>query len=446
MTTNSTRTYVLDTSVLLSSPRAMFSFKEHEVVLPLVVINELEAKRNDPELGKVARAALRALDKAFANIKDAEKGVIVTQEGGRLRVEVNHIEGSSLPETFTRDHSHDTRIIVIAHNLMTEAKVSNREVILVSKDLPMRIKASSIGQIISEDYHGDLVADSGYNGVIMGDFTKEVIDKLYKDSFLDASVIEQYIKDYKEQPSNVGVVLHSRESSSSGLARKNFNGDLEIISGDLKALGLSGRSAEQRIALAHLLDPRIGIVSLGGAAGTGKSVLAIAAALELVMERRQAKKVIVFRPVLAVGGESIGFLPGTAEEKMAPFAAATRDALGSIASENVIDEILNRGLLEVLPLTYIRGRSFVDTILIIDEAQNLERNTLLTALSRTGRDSRVFMTHDVAQRDNLHVGRYDGVAAVVEKLKGEKLFAHITLTRSERSPVAEMVTRLLDLE
>ena len=446
MTTTSTRTYVLDTSVLLSSPRAMFSFKEHEVVLPLVVINELEAKRNDPELGKVARAALRALDSAFVNIKDAEEGVVVTPEGGRLRVEVNHIVSDTLPPAFTKDFSHDTRIIIIAHNLMIEAKQKGNEVILVSKDLPMRIKASSIGQIPTEDYHGDLIADSGYNGVIEASFPRDVLDQLYKDAFLDANMVLKSIPDFNKLPSNVGVILRSDGSSSSGLGRKNANGDLEIIPNEMRAFGLKGRSAEQRIALAHLLDPSIGIVSLGGAAGTGKSVLAIAAALELVMERREAKKVIVFRPVLAVGGESIGFLPGTAEEKMAPFAAATRDALSSITSENVINEILERDLLEVLPLTYIRGRSFVDTILIIDEAQNLERNTLLTALSRTGRDSRVFMTHDVAQRDNLHVGRYDGVAAVVEKLKGEELFAHITLTRSERSPVAEMVTRLLDLE
>jgi len=444
--TTSTRTYVLDTSVLLSSPRAMFSFKEHEVVLPLVVINELEAKRNDPELGKVARAALRALDAAFVNIKDAEKGVVVTPEGGRLRVEVNHVESETLPKTFTKDYSHDTRIIIIAHNLMVEAKTKGREVILVSKDLPMRIKASSIGEITTEDYHGDLIADSGYNGIVSGIFPQDTIDQLYKGFSIDAKSVEKSIPDFEHKPTNIGVIIHSDNSSSSGLGRKNSFGDLEIIPNDIKAFGLRGRSAEQRIALAHLLDPKIGIVSLGGSAGTGKSVLAIAAALELVMERNQAKKVIVFRPVLAVGGEEIGFLPGTATEKMAPFAAATRDALSSITSETVINEILERGLLEVLPLTYIRGRSFVDTILIIDEAQNLERNTLLTALSRTGRDSRVFMTHDVAQRDNLHVGRYDGVAAVVEKLKGEDLFAHITLTRSERSPVAEMVTRLLDLE
>lgn len=444
MTTRPIRTYVLDTSVLLSSPRAIFSFKEHEVVLPLVVIKELEARRDDPEIGKVARAALRYLVNAFLKIDDAQQGVEVTPEGGRLRVEVNHIENSTLPLAFLKNYSHDTRIIVVAHGLMIEAKEEGREVILVSKDLPMRILASSIAQVPTEDYHGDLINDSGYNGMIDISVTKEIVDQLYKEKYLDGITLKSSIEDFSKYPVNSGMVVKS--SDSSALARKTSSDELMIIPNEISAFGLKGRSAEQRIALAHLLDPEIGIVSLGGSAGTGKSVLAIAAALELVMERHLAKKVIVFRPVQAVGQEAIGFLPGTAEEKMAPFAAATRDALDSIASQNVIDEILDRGILEVLPLTYIRGRSFVDTILIIDEAQNLERNTLLTALSRTGRDSRVFMTHDVAQRDNLHVGRYDGVAAVVEKLKGERLFAHITLTRSERSPVAEMVTRLLDLE
>ncbi|MSW67165.1 MAG: PhoH family protein, partial [Actinobacteria bacterium] len=199
-----------------------------------------------------------------------------------------------------------------------------------------------------------------------------------------------------------------------------------------------------RIALAHLLDPEIGVVSLGGSAGTGKSVLALAAALELVLERREAKRIVVFRPVFAVGGQEIGFLPGTEAEKMSPFSAATKDALEAIASEHVIDEIMDRGLLEVLPLTYVRGRTLVDTIVILDEAQNLERSTILTAISRLGKNSRVFLTHDVAQRDNLRVGRHDGIAAVVERLKGESLFAHVTLTKSERSPIAALATRLID--
>jgi len=210
------------------------------------------------------------------------------------------------------------------------------------------------------------------------------------------------------------------------------------------AFGLHGRSAEQRIALDLLLDDSVGIVSLGGRAGTGKSALALCAGLEAVLERRQHRKVVVFRPVYAVGGQDLGYLPGSADEKMNPWAQAVFDTLGALVSKEVVEEIMDRDILEVLPLTHIRGRSLHDAFVIVDEAQSLERNVLLTVLSRIGQSSRVVLTHDVAQRDNLRVGRHDGVAAVIEALKGHPLFAHITLTRSERSPVAALVTELLE--
>jgi PhoH-like ATPase len=216
------------------------------------------------------------------------------------------------------------------------------------------------------------------------------------------------------------------------------------VKGDREAFGIRGRSAEQRIALDLLLDPDVGIVSLGGRAGTGKSALALCAGLEAVMERRQHRKVVVFRPLYAVGGQDLGYLPGSESEKMQPWAQAVFDALGAVTSRDVIDHVLEREMLEVLPLTHIRGRSLHDAFVIVDEAQSLERNVLLTVLSRIGAGSKVVLTHDVAQRDNLRVGRHDGVVAVVEKLKGHPLFAHVTLTRSERSPVAALVTEMLE--
>jgi PhoH-like ATPase len=198
------------------------------------------------------------------------------------------------------------------------------------------------------------------------------------------------------------------------------------------------------VALDLLLDTSIGIVSLGGRAGTGKSALALCAGLEAVLERQQHSKVVVFRPLYAVGGQELGYLPGTEGEKMAPWAQAVFDTLGAVTSKVVIDEVVERGQLEVLPLTHIRGRSLHDAFVIVDEAQSLERNVLLTVLSRIGQDSRVVLTHDVAQRDNLRVGRHDGVVAVVEKLKGHPLFAHVTLHRSERSPIAALITEMLE--
>ena len=205
---------------------------------------------------------------------------------------------------------------------------------------------------------------------------------------------------------------------------------VRLVRGDREAFGLHGRSAEQRVALDLLLDPEVGIVSLGGRAGTGKSALALCAGLEAVLERQQHRKVVVFRPLYAVGGQELGYLPGSESEKMAPWAQAVFDTLGALVSQRRLDEVMARGMLEVLPLTHIRGRSLHDSFVIVDEAQSLERNVLLTVLSRLGTTSRVVLTHDVAQRDNLRVGRHDGVAAVIEKLKGHPLFAHVTLTRS----------------
>ena len=221
-------------------------------------------------------------------------------------------------------------------------------------------------------------------------------------------------------------------------------GGLRLVRRDRESFGVRGRSAEQRIAIDCLLDESIGIVSLGGRAGTGKSALALCAGLEAVMERRQHKKVVVFRPLFAVGGQELGYLPGSESEKMSPWSQAVFDTLEGVVSDNVIDEVIHRELLEVLPLTHIRGRSLNDSYVIVDEAQSLERNVLLTVLSRLGRNSRVVLTHDVAQRDNLRVGRHDGIQAVIEKLKGNPLFAHVTLTRSERSEIAELVTNLLE--
>jgi PhoH-like ATPase len=243
-------------------------------------------------------------------------------------------------------------------------------------------------------------------------------------------------------PCHTGLVLISERGSA--LGRVTADKTVQLVRGDREAFGLHGRSAEQRIALDLLLDADVGIVSLGGRAGTGKSALALCAGLEAVMERRQHKKVVVFRPLYAVGGQELGYLPGSENEKMSPWAQAVFDTLGALVSGHVVDEILDRGMLEVMPLTHIRGRSLHDAFVIVDEAQSLERNVLLTVLSRMGQGSRVVLTHDVAQRDNLRVGRHDGVAAVIEALKGHPLFAHVTLTRSERSPIAALVTEMLE--
>ncbi|NYJ73744.1 PhoH family protein [Allobranchiibius huperziae] len=424
----SRRTYVLDTSVLLSDPRAMNRFHEHEVVLPVVVVTELEGKRHHPELGYFARSALRMLDDLRVEHGRLDAPVPIG-EGGSLRVELNHTDPQSLPAGF-RLGDNDTRILAVARNLANEGA----DVTVVSKDLPMRVKASAVG-LPAEEYRAELAVESGWTGIAEVELAAEEMDALY-----DAGQVES--AQAAELPTNTGVVLLGPRGSA--LGRVMSDKSVRLVRGDRDAFGLHGRSAEQRIALDLLMDPDIGIMSMGGRAGTGKSALALCAGLEAVMERRQHRKVIVFRPLYAVGGQDLGYLPGSENEKMGPWAQAVFDTLSAVVSREVVEEVLDRELLEVLPLTHIRGRSLHDAFVIVDEAQSLERNVLLTVLSRIGQNSRVVLTHDVAQRDNLRVGRHDGVAAIIEKLKGNPLFGHVTLHRSERSPIAALVTDLLE--
>ena len=435
--TVATKTYVVDTSVLLSDPWALRKFAEHDVVLPVVVISELEGKRHHPELGWFARQALRFLEELRATYEALDQPVPVNVDGGTLRVELNHQDQSLLPSAF-RGPEGDHRILACALNLAHEGK----DTVLVTKDVPLRVKAGAVG-VQADEYHAQDVVLTGYTGMATVQTSSDVIDALYRDGevMLDGVHTEKGTA-VEELPVHCGLTLVA--GAQSALGRITAEGAVELVRGDSNAFGLQGRSAEQRIALDLLMDPNIGIVSIGGRAGTGKSALALCAGLEAVLERGEHRRIVVFRPMYAVGGQSLGYLPGTESDKMNPWAQAVYDTLEGLVSENVMEEVHERGLIEVLPLTHIRGRSLHDAFVIVDEAQSLERNVLLTVLSRLGKGSRVVLTHDVAQRDNLRVGRHDGVQAVIEKLKGHELFAHITLQRSERSAIAELVTDLLE--
>lgn len=416
--------------MLLADPGAIYRFAEHLVIIPIAVIGELESKRDHPELGYFARSALRALDDLRIKHGRLDESLPLNDLGGQLSVELNHADINTLPSGLLRDGTNDSRILAVAKNLASDG----REVVLVTKDLPLRVKASSVG-VEAEEYRAELAPSSGWTGMEEIAVAGSLIDLLYKSEVVDSPEVA-------DLPCHTGVVLHSEKGSA--LARVTADHRLALVRGDRSAFGLHGRSAEQRVALDILLDNEVGIVSLGGRAGTGKSALALSAGLEAVMERGLHKKVVVFRPLYPVGGQELGYLPGSEGEKMSPWAQAVFDTLGAIVTPHVIEEILDRGLIEVLPLTHIRGRSLHDSFVIVDEAQSLERGVLLTVLSRIGQGSRVVLTHDVAQRDNLRVGRHDGVVAVVESLKGHPLFAHITLTRSERSPIAALVTEMLE--
>lgn len=441
--TENKKTYVLDTSVLLSSPKALFAFEEHDVVLPLVVLKELESKRHDPELGLPARTALRLLEKVRTSSKgDLKRGVSINDIGGTIRVEVNHIDQSGLPDGLRMDRTHDTRILAVAKGLHNEGQA----VVLVSKDLPMRLLAETVG-VPAQEYLNEQTgkATDEYNGIETFDVPSDIIDGLFNGEEYSSEILAQFTDKPEVLHPNTGLRLKS--PNSSGIGRITPDGEIKLIQSNRKVGGVSGRSAEQKIALEHLMDPDVGIVSLGGPAGTGKTLMALAAGVEQVLESSIYDKVIVFRPLFAVGGQDLGFLPGTEEEKMAPWAGAVFDAMAAISPTGETTKMMmDSKKLEILPLTHIRGRSLHNAFVVIDEAQNLERQVLLTALSRMGEQSKVVLSWDAAQRDNLRVGRHDGIAAVVDKLIGQPLFSHTSFVRSERGPIAALATSLLDDE
>ncbi|MBL8775509.1 MAG: PhoH family protein [Acidimicrobiales bacterium] len=423
------RTYVLDTSVLLADAMALERFDGHDVVLPLVVLSELEDKRHHGELGYMARAALRYLEGLRTRYGSLTEPMPL-DHGGTLRIELNHVDGAALPGPM-RDSSNDARILAVADSLAREGL----DVVVVTKDLPLRLKASILG-LGAEEYRNELAPRDEWTGMVDLDVSPSVIDELYAEGVVD-------LDQAGELPVHAGLVL--RCGGSSALARLHPDKRARLLHSGHGLFGVMGRSAEQRVALDLLDDPEVGIVSLGGPAGTGKSVLALAAGLDAVMNRRTHKRIVVFRPLFAVGGQDLGYLPGSESEKMAPWGAAVMDALESITSPAMMDRVVSNDLIEVLPLTHIRGRTLVDTWVILDEAQQYERPVLVTALSRLGQGSRVVLTHDIAQRDNLRVGRYDGVMSVISALTGDPLFAHVTLSRSERSPIAALAASILEL-
>ncbi len=415
--------------MLLSDPTALHAFADNDVVLPIIVLTELESKRHHPELGWAARTALRTLESLREEHGSLTEPLPIGTDAGTVRVEINHKDDDLIPEPLREANSNDHRILTVAANLASDGA----EVVLVTQDLPLRLRAGVIGLDAEEFRHTD--EDVDWRGIIELDVKGGDVDALYSNRRIE-------LAEASDLPVHTGVVL--KAPGQTVLARAGEDGLLNLVNQNLEVFGARGRNPEQRIALDVLQDDSIGIVSLGGPAGTGKSILALAAGLDAVLEKRSHRRILIFRPLYAVGGQELGFLPGSEDEKMRPWTDAVHDALDALASQDAIDEIIRQELIEVLPLTYIRGRTLSDTFVIIDEAQNLERSVLLTALSRLGEGSRVVLTHDVAQRDNLRVGRYDGIGSVISSLRGHPLFAHVSLTTSERSEVAALVTDALD--
>jgi PhoH-like ATPase len=431
-------TFVLDTCVLLADPQSPLRFDEHDVVLPLVVIEELDRKKTRmDEVGANARAAIRLLEEMGASRSGGLKDPVRLPGGGTLRIELNGIVSDRLPAVFdpqTPDH----RILATCLNLGALSPV------LVTKDASLRIKGAQLGVPV-QDYRADTVpVEQLHSGVVEIDTEGAVIDRLYDEGKIELDGLEAMVNQF--------VLLRSG-TSRSALARVIQAEPMVVVERvptHVRAFGIEPKNLRQTVALHQLLDPDIPAVSLMGMAGTGKTFLALAAALEQVLEQGRYRRVSVYRPLIAVGRQEVGYLPGDLGEKLAPWMAAVHDNLFALFSDagidganHAVEELIDRGELEMAAVTYLRGRSITGEFVIIDEAQNLELPTLKVILTRMARDSKVVFCGDLSQVDNPYISPFGGLAALIEKFKGSPLFGHVTLERSVRSPLAEMAATIL---
>ena len=432
-------TFVLDTCVLLADPHSLLRFDEHDVVLPLVVVEELDRKKTRmDEVGANARAAIRLLEDLGASAAGGLRESVRLPGGGSLRIELNGVYSAKLPSVLdpsTPDH----RILSTCLNL-----IDSTDAVLVTKDASLRIKGAQLGVPV-QDYRGDTAqVDQLRSGVLEHQVEGEVIDRLFDDGKLELTDIEA--------PVNEFIVLRSGSSRSAlgRVVQAEPAVVVERMPAHVRAFGVEPKNLRQTVALHQLLDPDIPAVSVMGMAGTGKTFLSLAAALEQVLEQGRYRRVSVYRPLVAVGRQEVGYLPGDLNEKLAPWMAAVHDNLYALFSDagvdgarHAIDELIDRGELEMAAVTYLRGRSITGEFVIIDEAQNLELSTLKVILTRMSRDSKVVFCGDLSQVDNPYISPYGGMAALIEKFKDSSLFAHVTLERSVRSPLAEMAATVL---
>ena len=432
-------TFVLDTCVLLADPQSPLRFDEHDVVLPLVVIEELDRKKTRlDEVGANARAAIRLLEELGASRNGGMREPVALPGGGTLRIELNGIASERLPAALdpqTPDH----RILATCLNL-----VEKTPAVLVTKDAALRIKGAQLGVPV-QDYRADTVpVEQLHSGLVEHLTEGEVIDRLFAEGKIELQGIEAQVNQF--------LILRAG-ASRSALARVIQSDPTVIVERaptHVRAFGVEPKNVRQTVALHQLLDPDIPAVSVMGMAGTGKTFLALAAALEQVLEQGRYRRVSVYRPLVAVGRQEVGFLPGDLNEKLAPWMAAVHDNLYALFSDagvegarHAIEELIDRDELEMAAVTYLRGRSITGEFVIIDEAQNLELPTLKLILTRMSRDSKVVFCGDLSQVDNPYISPFGGMAALIERFKGSSLFGHITLERSVRSPLAEMAANIL---
>jgi PhoH-like ATPase len=428
--------------VLLHDPRAIFSFEENDVVIPIVVIEELDKfKKGVDEIGRNARQISRILDEL--RLKGKLSLGVKLESGGNLRVELNHQSPSVLPNELIAAKA-DNRILSTALNL----KNDGLPVILVTKDTNLRIKADALG-MTAEDYESDTITlDELYSGETELLVAPGAIDDFYAKGELQPA-------DPKPFPNQFALLKNSANESQTALARysKQKSVFVPITTAKHGVWGISAKNKQQQFALDLLLNDDIRLVTLVGKAGTGKTLLALAAGLEKTIEARTFQRLVVSRPVFPLG-KDIGFLPGDIEEKLKPWMQPIRDNLdflvgssggpGRVKGKKDLQSLFDLGMIEVEPLTYIRGRSMPNQYLIVDEAQNLTPHEIKTIITRAGEGTKVVLTGDPYQIDNPYIdSSSNGLTFVVDRFKEEPIAGHITLIKGERSDLAELAATLL---
>ncbi|MCM3110283.1 PhoH family protein [Lederbergia lenta] len=441
-----TKIYVLDTNVLLQDPNAVFSFADNEIVIPAVVLEEVDSKkRYMNEIGRNARYVSKLIDGFRLTGKLHEK--IQLDNGGTLRIELNHRSFHQLQEIFV-EKTNDNRILAVAKNiaLEEETKTNGRPVILVSKDALLRVKADAIG-LYAEDFLNDRVVemDHLYTG----------LQELYVDidmlrRFYEKGEIES--KEYVNQtlyPNQFLIMKDELGSSASALGMVDQSGTIikKLVNKHDSVWGVKPRNAQQSMAAELLFRKDIQLVTMTGKAGTGKTLLALAAGLMQTEDLRLYKKLLVARPIIPVG-KDIGYLPGEKEEKLRPWMQPVYDNLEFLFNTKKpgeIDAILaGMSSIEVEALTYIRGRSIPEQFIIIDEAQNLTKHEAKTILTRVGERSKIVFMGDPEQIDHPYLDEYNnGLSYILEKFKEEEVAGHIKLLKGERSELAQLAADLL---
>jgi PhoH-like ATPase len=444
---NMNKIFVLDTNVLLHDPNSIFSFKEHEVVIPAVVLEEIDSKkRNADEIGRNARTVSRLLD-GLRELGHLHSGVEL-EHGGKLKVELNHRSFVKVQEMFG-EVSNDNRILAVALNYLIEEneKPDPRPVVLVSKDVLVRIKADVLG-ITPEDYLSDRTGDLNelYTGYQSLQVHPALIDEYYSHRSL---TVKQLALSYPLYPHEFVILKDEIGTGKSALLKVNSDASrLEpLYLGNDSVWGISARNAQQRMALELLLNDDIPLVTITGKAGTGKTLLALAAGLFKVEDEHKYKKLLIARPVVPMG-KDIGYLPGEKDEKLRPWMQPIYDNLEFLFDTKKagdIDKILmGLGSIQVEALTYIRGRSIPSQFIIIDEAQNLSRHEVKTIVSRAGEGSKVILMGDPEQIDHPYLdAASNGLSYIVEKFKQQGISGHITLEKGERSRLAQLAADLL---